>query len=201
MPRPISDLSYKRLRVVAKVALGFSLLGAFSLGFRMLGTPDLMQLVLPQMRILQCVAYAIIVAFAVYLSIFEAVLKPIKRKQTQESTRKHRESGTFLPVPSPSASADRPDDITVSLTGMPAAARIVHWTSTEEGTPDWHVAVQSCVDNARLSVSDEQGRASLRQRPPKTYKDNFGVLCGARIHYRVEIEPGVWSEVASVSAE
>lgn len=196
----IPEPSYSRLRVVAKVALGFTLLGAFALGFRMLGTPDLMQLVLPQLHILQCVAYAIIVAFAVYLAIFEAVLRPLQEKRRRRERMAAAESGTFFPVPEDGSAAEPAGGVEAQVEGLLPGSRVLHWANARAGDPAWDEVVRSCAESARITRADASGTAVLRQPAAEAHRDEAGRRRPPRILYRVEVDPGVWSEVLCAAA-
>ena len=192
----ITDPVYDRLRTTGRVALGFTLLGAFSLGFRMLGTPDLIQLVLPRLNILQCVSYAIIVAFAVYLAIFEAILRPLKHKQRKKQNSIRSQNAAFLPVPSAPDTPPRGDDISFTVDNLPPHSRVLHWCNTLSGGT-WRDASVSCSHNSRLVTADASGTAVIRQTQPEEFTNELGDKQSPRVSYRVEVEPGVWSPVRS----
>ena len=215
--RPLPAARYHQLRVAAQVALGFVLFGAFALGFRMLGLPDLVGLALPQLHILQCVAYAIIVSFGVYLAVWEAVLRPLQRRR-----RRHRrmgEAGALLPLPSAADSHDRHDrhgkkkdkegpeapptlELELELGGLPPQRPVLHWCNADpQARSSWERALASFAATARLGRADAQGRLALQSAVPQPYRDEVGQLRPARLQYRVELETGAWSAVRELEVE
>ena len=182
----IPPARYRQLRTVGQVALGVALFGAFALGFRMLGTPDLVALALPQLYILQSVTYAIIVIFSVYLAIWEAVLRPLQRQARQRLG----DTEAVLPLPAQGP----PGDLSVPIEGAPPHSRILYWSNAEEGAT-WEQALASFSRNARMCTADAKGHAVLQPITPQPYTDELGLPQPARTHYRFEIGPGGWSAI------
>ena len=206
MAPTIESARYHRMRVAAQVALGFVLFGAFALGFRMLGLPDLVGLALPQLHILQCVTYAIIVCFGIYLAVWEAVLRPLQRR-----SRRHRrmgEAGALLPLPSAAEEeaakqeAEGAEQLALELDGLPPQRRVLHWCNADpQARSSWERALASFAATARLGQADAQGRLALQSAAPQPYRDEVGQLRPARLQYRVELEPGAWSAVRELEVE